>query len=105
MLCNTLVYSGIDAQGDIEEHLHDLSDVQWRALGVQLGLLPTTITQLKERNSDLGSAIIQAWLSKTDDDSVSKKGPRTYTTLVKALRRNKVNAGMQADRIQKEEKL
>ena len=93
---------GLEAQGDIEEQLYDLSKVQWRALGIQLGLLSTTITRLEEKNVDLGSAITQAWLDKTDNESVTKKGPRTYDTLVRALNRNKVNGVAQAHRIQTE---
>ena len=93
---------GLDAQGDIEEQLYDLSNKQWRALGIQLGLLSTTITRLEEKDIDLGSAITQAWLDKTDNESVKKKGPRTYDTLVTALSKNKVNAVAQAHRIQRE---
>ena len=93
----------MDAQADIEEYLCDLSNAQWRALGIQLGLLPTTITQLEEKNTDLGSAVTQAWLSKTDDQFVLKKGPRTYFTLVQALNKKKVNAVIQANKIQQEE--
>ena len=75
---------------DILELLHDFTVTQYRKLGLQLGLLITTLNLIEDNcdAEDYGLHVLQAWLSQRD--RVLVRGRPTWNMLIGALQLNSV---------------
>ena len=76
----------------------DLNLSQFGFLGLQLGLLQTTLDKIShtEQALDYGKKVMIDWLNKVDN------AHPTWNNLVKALKKKTVNAKVQADEILKD---
>ena len=74
---------------------------RWHRLGLELGLLFSTLERIKLDNAtveDCMMAMLNAWLSK--QDHVGLKGSPTYKQLIRALR--SISEDNVADKMEKE---
>ena len=93
----TVATTGIDDLADILELLHDLTTAQFKRLGLQLGLLISTLNSLDSEN--YGMEVIEAWLNKRDN-VIQRRGPPTWNSLIGALLAHSVSLKVQAQRIE-----
>ena len=85
---------------NIIELLHDVTNSQFKMLGLQLGLLYPTLEQIEQACSpdEFGMKVINAWLEKKDE--VVQKGGPTFSQLIKALQTRSVKLNDHAQKIQ-----
>ena len=80
-----LLYTGIDDLADVKRLLKNFND--WQSLGLELGLLYTTLKRIEEEQqrvvSKCKTEMLAAWLQK--QDNVAKKGVPSWSTLKTAL--------------------
>ena len=80
-----LLYTGIDDLADVKRFLKDF--VEWKSLGLELGLLYPTLKKIKkEQHGDINDCIMEmlaAWLQQ--QDNVAGKGVPSWSILKKAL--------------------
>ena len=84
-ICSTLLYTGIDDLADVKRLLKNFND--WQSLGLELGLLYTTLKRIEEEQqrviSKCKTEMLAAWLQQ--QDNVAKKGVPSWSTLKTAL--------------------
>ena len=77
--------TGIADLVDVKRLLKDL--INWQSLGLELGLLYTTLKKIKkEQREDINDCIMEmlaAWLQQ--QDNVTRKGVPSWSTLKTAL--------------------
>ena len=92
-----LLYTGIDDLFEVQTFLKQV--VNWKDLGLALGLLYTTLQTIEreqhERKNDCMREMLAAWLQQ--QDNVTKKGFPSWTVLQTALR--KIGENQLADSI------
>ena len=80
-----LLYTGIDDLADVKMLLKDLNN--WQSLGLELGLLYTTLKRIEEEQQRVinkcKTEMLAAWLQQ--QDNVAKKGVPSWSTLKMAL--------------------
>ena len=77
--------------------MYDLNLSQFGFLGLQLGLLQTTLDKISHTEAlDYGKKVMIDWLNQVDS------AQPTWNNLVKALKKKTVNAKVQADEILKD---
>ena len=80
-----LLYTGTDDLADVKRLLKDFND--WQSLGLELGLLLTTLRRVEEEQqrviSKCKTEMLAAWLQQ--QDNVAKKGVPSWSTLKTAL--------------------
>ena len=72
---------GIDDHFDVTNYLGELDINQIRSLGGALGLLYPNLKKMESPLEDM----VEAWLRK-DDNVLTRSGPPTWKSLVKALK-------------------
>ena len=101
IIINILYFiTGSSDLADIIELLHDVTNSQFKKLGLQLGLLLPTLKQIEQACSpdEFGMTVINAWLEKKDE--VVQKGGPTFSQLIKALQTRSVKLNGHAQKIQ-----
>ena len=80
-----LLYTGIDDLADVKRLLKNFND--WQSLGLELGLLYTTLKRIEEEQqrviSKCKTEMLATWLQQ--QDNVAKKGVPSWSTLKMAL--------------------
>ena len=90
----------IDDLDEITDYLLHLGQDDIYYLGLAFGLNHLHLKKMREDSGTFREDVIVAWLQK--EDQVLTKGKPTWETLVKALRRPKVNKTEVAMKIEKE---
>ena len=93
----TVTITGTDDLADILKLLHDLTKTQFTRLGLELGLLVTTLNDLATEN--YGMHVLVAWLQQSDN-VYKRGGPPTWNRLIGALQAHYVDGKVQIKRIQ-----
>ena len=77
---------------DVLEYVHDVNLPKLKTLGLQLGLLPSTLDKLRDqaRPEEYGMKVMEVWLQQ--GDNVPSRGKPTWATLATALK--KKNSGV-----------
>lgn len=85
---------------DVLDYLTDLSDADFSKLGLQLGLLSTTLDKCERETTHkvYGMKVMEAWLLQ--NDNVKSKGVPSWQVLVNALRKRSVDRKVEAENIQ-----
>ena len=82
---------------DVIEYLHNLSFSQFTQLGLQLGLLHTTLANIPHSVPlDYGTNVMSSWLKLVDN------AQPTWNNLIKALKKDTVQGKVQAAKILKD---
>ena len=80
-----LLFTGIDDLVDVKKFLKDVVD--WQSLGLELGLLYSTLEQIEEEQRGAiikcKTKMLAAWLKQ--QDNVSRKGVPSWSVLRTAL--------------------
>ena len=80
-----LLYTGIDDLADVKRSLKNFNN--WQSLGLELGLLYTTLKRIEEEERGIISKckirMLAAWLQQ--QDNVYEKGVPSWSTLKAAL--------------------
>ena len=81
------------------EYVHDLNHPTLEMLGLQLGLLDTTLDRLHDetRPEGYGMKVMSAWLNQRDN--VVKRGGPTWIALATALKNKTVGCEVQGEKI------
>ena len=90
---------GPDDLVDVMDYVHNLNQSALKKLGLQLGLLDSTLDKLLDqtRPEEYGMKVMSAWLNQRDN--VAKRGKPTWTTLATALKHRTVDCNLQGDQI------
>ena len=87
-------FTGIADLKDVIEYVCDLNLSQFDHLGVQLGLLQTTLNKISHTKPlDYGKKVMTDWLNQVDNVQP------TWNNLVKALKKKSVQGNVQANGI------
>ena len=89
--------TGIYDLKDVIEYVCDLNLSQFRHLGLQLGLLDPTLSNISHTEAlNYGNKVMTDWLNQVDN------AQPTWNNLVKALKKKTVKGNVQADEILKD---
>ena len=89
----------------------DLKDVKsalwsarakWKDIGTCIGVDAGTLDTLKGNDGDCFGEMLKYWLRGVYDTKKKNSKPRTWRTLIEALRDEVVNEGEMADKLEKE---
>ena len=90
--CMIVTRTGTDDLVDILELFHDVTKTQFTRLGIQLGLLVTTLNDLASEN--YGMHVLVAWLHQRDN-VIKRGGESTWNSLIGALQTHSVDGRIQ----------
>ena len=81
------------------DHVHDLNQAKLKMLGLQLGLLHSTLDKLCDgtRPEEYGMKVMSTWLDQKDN--VVQRGGPTWMTLATALKHRTVGCSVQGELI------
>lgn len=88
LLLKLLLHPGIDSLANLLDFLTNFND--WRDLGLKLGLLETTLDNIKANHSssdDCKRGMLAAWLNWRDNVDTSKYGKPSWARLQNALKK------------------
>ena len=94
-----LLYVDIEDLKDVVEYVYDLTNTQFKQLGLQLGLLQPTLSKLSDgtKPEDFGNQVMTEWLNQVD----KVKNP-TWNSLAKALDKKTVKCHVAAHKIRED---
>ena len=81
------------------EYVHELDQSTLKKLGLQLGLLDSTLSKLSDETKPegYGMKVMSAWLNRRDN--VDSRGGPTWISLAKALKHRTVGCIVQGEQI------
>ena len=92
---------GIDDLKDVKDALWD-ARAKWRDIGSCIGVDEGTLDTIKGKDSDCLNGMLSHWLRGVYKPQEKNSEPRTWRTLIKALRHKTVNEEAMAKKIERE---